>query len=135
MSKYAIGLDFGTNSCRSLIVDLSNGNELVSHVFLYPSGESGIITDSSDPNLARQNPSDYIKGIEVTVSEALRKAIELEPDFEVENVVGIGVDTTGTVNVNNKLGDQLSSFGYWNNGDYLNNAIPDTGNPNRDYRR
>lgn len=96
MSKYAIGLDFGTNSCRSLIVDLSNGNELVSHVFSYPSGEAGIITDSSDPNLARQNPADYIKGIEVTVSEALRKASEIEPDFKSENIVGIGVDTTGS---------------------------------------
>ena len=42
MKKYAIGLDFGTNSCRSLIVDLSNGDELASHVFPYPTGEAGI---------------------------------------------------------------------------------------------
>ena len=38
MGKYAIGLDFGTNSCRSLLVDAANGRELASHVFPYPSG-------------------------------------------------------------------------------------------------
>ena len=39
MGKYSIGLDFGTNSCRALIVDISNGQELASHVFEYPSGD------------------------------------------------------------------------------------------------
>ena len=62
MSKYAIGLDFGTNSCRSLIVDIANGKELATHVFNYPSGESGVIVDSDNPNLARQNPADYLLG-------------------------------------------------------------------------
>ena len=54
--SYAIGLDYGTNSCRSLLVDLTNGEELGSVVFPYPSGELGILTDPSDPNVARQNP-------------------------------------------------------------------------------
>ena len=63
MSKYVIGLDFGTNSCRSLIVDVSNGKELASSVYSYPSGQEGIIVDPSDPNLARQNPADYLLGI------------------------------------------------------------------------
>ena len=45
-AKYAIGLDFGTNSCRSLLVDLSDGCELGSVVFDYPSGELGILTDA-----------------------------------------------------------------------------------------
>ena len=96
MSKYAIGLDFGTNSCRSLIVDISNGNELASHVFNYPSGEAGVIIDSSNPNLARQNPQDYIQGIEVTVKEAIKKAKAADSNFSEENVIGIGVDTTGS---------------------------------------
>ena len=96
MSKYAIGLDFGTNSCRSLIVDISNGNELASHVFNYPSGEAGVIIDSSNPNLARQNPQDYIQGIEATVKEALKKAKAADSKFAGENVIGIGVDTTGS---------------------------------------
>ncbi len=96
MSKYAIGLDFGTNSCRSLIVDISNGNELASHVFNYPSGEAGVIIDSSNPNLARQNPQDYIQGIEVTVKEAVKKAKAADSNFSEGNVIGIGVDTTGS---------------------------------------
>ena len=53
---YSIGLDYGTNSCRSLIVNLETGEELGSAVFPYPSGEMGILTDPSDPNVARQNP-------------------------------------------------------------------------------
>ncbi|MFA7563743.1 MAG: ribulokinase [Candidatus Neomarinimicrobiota bacterium] len=94
--KYTIGLDFGTNSCRSLIVDISNGRELATHVFNYPSGEAGIIVDSANPNLARQNPADYLLGLEVTIREALRKASQIEPDFSPKDVIGIGVDTTGS---------------------------------------
>ncbi len=96
MSKYAIGLDYGTNSCRSLIVDISNGNELASHVFNYPSGEAGVIIEPSNPNLARQNPQDYIQGIEITIKEAIKKAKAVDPGFSAEDVVGIGVDTTGS---------------------------------------
>ncbi len=62
MKKYSIGLDFGTNSCRALIVDIADGNEIASHIFAYPSGEAGVIIDPGDPNLARQNPADYFKG-------------------------------------------------------------------------
>ena len=96
MSKYAIGLDFGTNSCRSLIVDIRNGNELSTHVFNYPSGQSGVIIDSHDPNLARQNPADYLLGIEVTIKEAVKKAKSADKNFSAENIIGIGVDTTGS---------------------------------------
>ncbi len=96
MRRYAIGLDFGTNSCRSLIVDVCDGTELASSVFPYPSGTEGIIVDASDLNLARQNPADYLKGIEVTIGEALRKARESDPGFRAEGVIGIGVDTTGS---------------------------------------
>jgi L-ribulokinase len=96
MSKYVIGLDFGTNSCRSLIIDISDGNEISSHVFQYPSGEAGVIIDSTDPNLARQNPADYLEGIEVTIKEAIRTAVEQDPQFDAGNIIGIGVDTTGS---------------------------------------
>jgi len=96
MSKYSIGLDFGTNSCRSLIVDLKNGNELASHVFSYPSGDAGVITDKSDPNLARQNPADYLQGIEITIKEAIKKAEAADSEFSREKIIGIGVDTTGS---------------------------------------
>ena len=96
MSNYAIGLDYGTNSCRALIVDLSNGEELASHVFNYPTGEAGVIVDASDPNLARQNPADYVRGAESTIIEAIKKAKSNYPDFLEANVIGIGVDTTGS---------------------------------------
>lgn len=96
MNKYAIGLDFGTNSCRSLIVDIKNGYELASYVFNYPSGEAGVIVDPGNPNLARQNPADYLVGIEVTVKKAIKKAKSSDKDFSPENIIGIGVDTTGS---------------------------------------
>jgi L-ribulokinase len=96
MSKYAVGLDFGTNSCRSLIVDIENGNEIASYVFPYPSGKDGVIIDSSDPNLARQNPKDYLIGIETTVTEAIKKAKTINPKFDPNDIIGIGVDTTGS---------------------------------------
>lgn len=96
MPSYVIGLDFGTNSCRSLIVDVKTGSELASHVFPYTSGDNGVIIDSSEPNLARQNPEDYLLGIEVTIKEAIKKAKVNFPEFEAEKVIGIGVDTTGS---------------------------------------
>jgi L-ribulokinase len=96
MSKYAIGLDFGTNSCRSLIVNVEDGNELASHVFPYPSGEAGVIIDQNDPNLARQNPADYLIGIETTIIEAIKKAKTADAKFNPNDVIGIGVDTTGS---------------------------------------
>ncbi len=96
MSTYSIGLDFGTNSCRSLIVDLTDGREAASHVFAYPSGVSGVIVDATDPMLARQNPADYLAGIEVTITESLKKAAAADPLFDPKSVIGIGVDTTGS---------------------------------------
>jgi len=72
MCPYAIGLDFGTNSCRSLLVDVSSGRELAGHVFPYPSGTDGVFLEDSDPNLARQNAADYVLGIDESVREAIR---------------------------------------------------------------
>jgi L-ribulokinase len=96
MSRYVIGLDFGTNSCRSLLVDAGSGRELASHVFPYPSGTDGVILDSSDPSLARQNPADYLLGIEATIRGAIQKAEAADPEFSPDAVIGIGVDTTGS---------------------------------------
>jgi len=96
MSKYVIGLDFGTNSCRSLIVNVADGKELASHVFPYPSGKDGVIVDSAEPHLARQNPADYVLGIEATIKKALKKAKEVQKKFSPKDIIGIGVDTTGS---------------------------------------
>ena len=96
MKRYAIGLDFGTNSCRSLIVDLTDGRELASHVSDYPSGQEGIWLDPKDPNVARQNPADYLIGMKEAVREAVKQAGNADPGFSSEAVVGIGIDTTGS---------------------------------------
>ena len=96
MPKYSIGLDFGTNSCRSVIIDIADGNELGTTVFDYPSGDLGILTDPSDPNVARQNPQDYIDGLEFVITGSLEKAKSNNPEFDSSDVIGIGVDTTGS---------------------------------------
>lgn len=93
---YSIGLDYGTNSVRCLIVNVANGNELGNSVYEYENGEAGIILDSADHNLARQNPSDYHKGIEVTVKEAMLQASKADKTFNAGNIIGIGIDTTGS---------------------------------------
>jgi L-ribulokinase len=96
MPPYVIGLDFGTNSCRSLLVDISTGKEVADCVFAYPSGTDGVILDPSEPNQARQNPADYVLGIQTTIKEVIRKGKTVDREFSPETVIGIGVDTTGS---------------------------------------
>jgi L-ribulokinase len=93
--KYTVGLDYGTNSVRALIVDTADGREAGTAVWNYEHGDSGVIL-SRDPNLARQHPSDYLKGAEVTIKGALANAKKKTRGFKPEQVVGIGVDTTGS---------------------------------------
>jgi L-ribulokinase len=92
---YSIGVDYGTNSVRALVVDISSGAEIATAVYDYPSGEAGILLDPADPNLARQNPADYIEGFYQSVASAVRSASGTD-GFEADQVVGIGVDTTGS---------------------------------------
>jgi L-ribulokinase len=94
--KCAIGLDYGTNSVRCVIVDTANGRELGTCVYEYETGQAGILLDPADHNVARQNPADYLKGVEVTVAGAIAQARQAEPAFDPKNIVGIGVDTTGS---------------------------------------
>lgn len=94
-SYYAIGLDYGTNSVRALVVDIRNGNEIGTHVWNYKHGEKGVLL-SNDPNLARQHPADYVDGAEAAIKGALRDAKRNKKDFDPAQVVGIGVDTTGS---------------------------------------
>ena len=89
MPKLSLGLDYGTNSVRALLVDVDTGAELASSVYDYPSGEAGILLDRRDPNLARQNPQNYLDGFDATVREVLR-------GVDPADVVGIGIDTTGS---------------------------------------
>lgn len=93
---YTIGLDYGTNSVRCLVVDVADGNEIGTSVYEYESGQAGILLDSADHNVARQNPADYLKGLEVTILEALKQAKKSDASFDAAQVIGIGVDTTGS---------------------------------------
>ncbi len=96
MPKYTIGLDYGTNSVRALIVDITSGEEVGTYVFNYEHGEDGILLDSKNPNVARQHPADYIKGLEVSIEGALKDAENNIKNFDRKDVIGIGIDTTGS---------------------------------------
>jgi len=93
--KYTLGLDYGTNSVRAVIVDAANGREVATAVWNYAHGVQGVIL-SRDPNLARQDPADYVKGAEVTIGKALAAANKAVRGFKPDQVIGIGVDTTGS---------------------------------------
>ena len=90
-SKYVIGLDFGTDSVRSIIVNALNGEELSSHISYFKRWEEGRYC-SPDKNQFRQHPLDHIKSLEESVSGALKVA----PPGTAYNIIGIGVDTTGS---------------------------------------
>ena len=73
MSKaYVIGLDYGSDSVRSVLVDAANGEELSSAVFYYPRWNSGKFCDPMT-NQFRQHPLDYIEGLESTIKSCLEK--------------------------------------------------------------
>ena len=94
-ARYSIGLDYGTNSVRTLIVNTANGREVATAVWNYEHGHQGVIL-SRDPNLARQHPADYVKGAEVTLKKGLAMAKRQVRGFKPEQIIGIGVDTTGS---------------------------------------
>ena len=91
MSKYTIGIDYGTDSVRSIIVDATNGKEIASAVFNYPRWKEGKYCVPSQ-NQFRQHPLDYVEGLEKSVKDALAKA----PKEVAANIVAISVDTTGS---------------------------------------
>lgn len=94
-SLFAIGVDFGTNSVRALVVRCRDGAEFGSCVVAYPSGEQGILLDPNDQFLARQHPGDYLHGLEASIKGALEEA-STRPGFAASVVAGIGVDSTGS---------------------------------------
>jgi len=92
--KFVIGIDYGTDSVRSVVVDTSNGAIVGTSVFEYPRWKKGLYCDPS-ANQFRQHPLDYVEGLEQSVKEALKG---LSADV-LKNVVGITVDTTGSTPV------------------------------------
>jgi L-ribulokinase len=92
---FTIGLDYGSNSVRCVVVDCRNGRELAVSVWAYPSGVAGVLTDPSNPHVARQSPQDFVDGLVATVPVALQAASRRR-GFRPDRVIGIGVDTTGS---------------------------------------
>ena len=92
---FSLGIDYGSNSVRALVVRCADGAEFGSCVVSYPGGKEGIILDAKDHNLARQHPGDYLAGLEISVRGALAEAAG-KKGFRVRDVVGIGVDSTGS---------------------------------------
>ena len=93
--SFALGLDYGTNSVRALIVDTGDGTEISTAVWDYRRGEAGILLETGNPDLARQHPCDYLDGLTECVGAALKDAAGY-PGFSAEHIVGIGIDTTGS---------------------------------------
>ena len=80
MKKYAVGLDYGTNSCRSVIIDLSDGREIGTHVFSYPTGDNGIVLDPKDPNAAASLANFYRSRKNLEGAESIWTAfLEIQP--------------------------------------------------------
>ena len=94
MARYTIGLDYGTNTVRALLVNVADGAVLGTAIFDYPHGTAGVVLEPKDPNLARQFPGDYLLGAETTIKEVLAQG--LAKGVKAEEVVGVGVDTTGS---------------------------------------
>ena len=92
--KYVIGLDYGSDSCRAVIVNAENGSEVASAVKYYPRWKAGKYCNPKD-NRYRQHPLDYVECLEESVKEALGKASA----GVAENVIGMAFDTTGSTPV------------------------------------
>lgn len=102
--KYVIGLDYGSDSARAIIVNAETGEELASSVKFYPRWMEGKYCVPTT-NQYRQHPQDYIDVLEYTVKDALSKC----PAGTADNVVGIAFDTTGSTPVfTDKNGTPLS---------------------------
>jgi L-ribulokinase len=91
---YVIGVDYGTDSVRSVILDAENGEEIASSSFYYPRWKKGLYCDPAQ-NQFRQHPLDYMEGLEATIRECLKKT----GTDTASKVKAISVDTTGSTPV------------------------------------
>jgi L-ribulokinase len=88
---FVIGVDYGTDSVRSVIVDTGDGSEVSSSVFYYPRWKDGLYCLPAD-NQFRQHPLDYVEGLEQTIRQCLAKA---GPEISA-SIKAISIDTTGS---------------------------------------
>ncbi|MEJ5994991.1 ribulokinase [Pedobacter sp. Du54] len=103
--NYVIGVDYGTDSVRSVVVDTQNGKEISSSVFLYPRWQKGLYCNAAI-NQFRQHPLDYIEGLTHTIKDCIAKAggQQIAPYIK-----GIAVDTTGSTPISvNEAGVPLA---------------------------
>ncbi len=92
--KYVIGVDYGTDSVRSVLVDASNGTICSTAVFYYPRWKKGLYCNPAQ-NQFRQHPLDYVEGLEHTITSCLSQVgIEI-----AQQVKAISIDTTGSTPV------------------------------------
>lgn len=91
MTQYALGLDYGSDSVRALLVDASNGRELASHVVMYPRWKQGLFCNPAK-NQFRQHPLDYLESLQAVLQGLWDRA----PQDAAQHVVGISFDTTGS---------------------------------------
>lgn len=91
MQNYVIGVDFGSDSCRAVVINTANGEEVSSCVFAYPRWAAGKYC-VPDRNQFRQHPLDYLEGLEQTIKTSLAQAGQAVAD----QVRGIAIDTTGS---------------------------------------
>lgn len=94
MNKYVFGVDFGTDSVRSLLVNALNGEEIATSVFYYPRWKNQLFCHPS-LNQFRQHPLDYLEGLTYTIKTCLRGLSE----EIIQNIKGISIDTTGSTPV------------------------------------
>jgi len=92
--KYVIGVDFGTDSVRSIIINAASGEEITSSIFNYPRWKKGLYCNPFE-NIFRQHPADYIEGLEFTLKECILKV----GNEVAANIKGISIDTTGSTPV------------------------------------
>jgi len=104
MNKYVFGVDFGTDSVRSLLVNALNGEEIATSVFYYPRWKKQLFCHPG-LNQFRQHPLDYLEGLTYTIKACLQGLSE----EIIQNITGISIDTTGSTPVAvNEFGTPLS---------------------------
>lgn len=90
MREFVIGVDFGTDSVRAVLIDAGNGREQAAHVHWYKRWGDGKYCDPAI-NQYRQHPLDHIEGLEAAVSQVVKNG-----DVRASQVKGICIDTTGS---------------------------------------
>ncbi|NII26051.1 ribulokinase [Pseudoflavitalea sp. X16] len=92
--QYVIGVDYGTDSVRSIIVDAANGKEIAAAVFPYPRWKEGLYCKAA-ANQFRQHPLDYVEGLE----QSIKSCLHLAGAAVASKVKAISIDTTGSTPV------------------------------------